>query len=287
MADLNQIQTSITGGATTLTNLLNLAPGPTAIAGFIADGVFKAIKLGVAIRSASAKASADLKAKIQAQSILRSPIVVDLSLLQFQSFYGIKSNFIAFPAFDQFTPEILEFNRTGGNPSPETLRTLMAAKDFVPALQNDPELSQHPEIAGIFSISMGDPLRDRPVRDLVLAYVALFPDALMTAQQHADRLSDFWKDQLVISLGAIDRAQLDAQAALNSAIRTLVTNAIFDTQTGLLPSSLDLAKKLKKAGIDAEIAKLTQQKQAASAQSDKDKLQAQIDKLTAFKTRIG
>src|SRR5437867_3504767 len=115
MADLNQIQTSITSGATTLSNLLNLAPGPSAIAGFIAEGVFKAIKLGVAIHNAAKQASANLQAKIQAQSVLRSAIVVDLGLLEFQSFYGNTSNFVAFPAFEQFTPEILEFNQTGGN----------------------------------------------------------------------------------------------------------------------------------------------------------------------------
>jgi len=287
MADLNQIQTSITGGATTLTNLLNLAPGPTAVAGFIAEGVFKAIKLGVAIHRAAQQASADLKVKIQAQSILRFPIVVDLTLLEFQSFYGNTSNFIAFPAFEQFTQEISEFNRTGGNPSAETARILRAAKDLVPALQNDPDLSHHPELAGIFSLSMDDPLRDKPARDLVLSYVKLFPDASLTAQGHTDRLSDFWKDQLAISLGAIDRAQLDAQVALNSAIRTLVTDAIFDAQTGLLPSSLTLAKDLKKASLDEDIAKLTQQQQSATSQADKDKLQAKIDKLTAFKTRIG
>jgi hypothetical protein len=283
---LSQIQTSITSGATTLTNLLNLAPGPTAVAGFIADGVFKAIKLGIAIRKAAQRANADLKTKIQAQSILRTPIVVNLSLLELQSFYGNTANFVAFPAFAQFEREILEFRNTGGNPSPDTFSVLTAAKALVPALQNDPDLSHNPELADIFSISM-EPFRDKPIRDVVLSSVKLFSAGELTTREHADRLSNFWKDQLVISLGAIDRAQLDAQATLDAAVRTLVTNAIFDPQTGMLASSLDLVKKLKKASIDEQIADLTRKKEAATAQADKDKLQSHIDELTAFEKRLG
>ncbi len=281
---LDTAASAITKGVGAITSLLNLAPGPTAVAGFVAEGIFKAIKLGVAIRAAQRAASARLDATIRAMDVLRTPIVVDLTNLELQSFYLNDANLDAFPGFSEFAPELQEFKNTGGNPKLETKRVLIAAKGIVPALQDDPDLSDHPELQSIFSIGL-DPLKQSG-RQLVMAYLVLFPDGQMPYQRHYDRLGDFWKNQLTIALGDIDQSVLDAQAGLDSAIRDLVINAIFDAQGGLLTSSLDLAKQLKRSSIDERIAALTKQKAKATDDAAKAKIQADIDKLTAFKTRL-
>lgn len=275
---------SITGGVRSLTKLLNLAPGPTAVAGFVADGIFKAIKLGVAIRAQQKAANAALDAKIRAQSVLRTPIVVDLTPLELRTFYMNPVNLIAFPGFREFAAELGEFQETGGNPSVATQRVLLAAKSIVPALQIDPELNDHPDLASLFTLSM-NPVKP-PAREFVLAYLALFPEDQLPYSAQYDRLSEYWKLQLGISLGAIDQATLNAQADLNTAVKGLVTNAIFDTTAGLLPASLALAKTLKKAAIDDEIAALNTKLAATTDAAAKAAIQASITKLTAWKGQL-
>ena len=49
---LADIENVVNTGVGNLAAITGLAAGPTAIAGFIADGIFKAIRLGRAIRTA-------------------------------------------------------------------------------------------------------------------------------------------------------------------------------------------------------------------------------------------
>jgi hypothetical protein len=279
---LTRIENTIKSGTTTLTNLLNLAPGPTAIAGFIAEGVFKAIRLGIAIRQAQRAASAALEQKIRAQSILRQPVVVDLSELSFRSFYRNPINRLVFPAFEQhFSKELDEFDQTGGNPSARAVQILQAAKELVPIFANDPELRRHSDLAAIFEISLIPEVRN--TRSVVLEYVTLFPERDLTYREHYERLKDFWKDKLEIENANIDRLQLEAQQELDNAVKELVNKAIFDETGGFVASSLGLAKKLKRISVEEEIAELTELKKTAL---NKDEIQKRIDELTKLKERL-
>ena len=281
---LAQAQTTITKGVSTITSLLNLAPGPTAVAGFVAEGIFKAIQLGVSIHKAQQAANASLDLKVRCMDLVRLPVSVNLDQLELQSFYENQMNLAAFPAFKQFSSELKEYSDTGGNPSPKTLRILAAAMDLVPVLQDDPELVDHPDMAGLFGIGL-DPTR-ASIHELVLAYVELFPQGALPYRAHYDRLGDFWKSQLTISLGEIDQAQIAAQTSLNQAIRTLVSNAILDPTSGALATGLAFAKNLKSLAVTDQITDLTAKKAKAKTDAEKAAIQADIDALTKFKTRL-
>ena len=251
--------------------------------GFVAEGIFKAVRLGIAIKKAQEQANAELDAKIRAQSILRTPIVVDLSELDVRSFYegGKHTNPFAVIG-EQFDEEIKEFFDTGGNPSPHTFQILKAARQLVPQVHRtlrfeDEDLQQ---LLGIW-LNPGNP----DFRAMVLEYLHLFPDAELPYRDHYERMGNFWKDKLEIALKGITRAQIEAQAEIDARVHTLVTSAIFG-ESGFGAKVLDLSKKLKKASIDQEIARLEEEKKT-SPQQQKDGIDAKIDALKKHKARIG
>lgn len=271
---LSQVESTIKGGVNNLTALLNVPASPTAAIGFVAEGIFKAIRLGRDIKAAQDKANAALEDKIRAQSILRTPIVVDLSPLELRTFYKDPITRMAFPALKQFQKELDEFDQSGGNPSAETLEVLKAAKALVPILKGDPTLKQHPDLKQLFTIGLNPDQSN--VRELVLEYMRLFPDGELPYSDHYSRMESFWKDKLQLELQGLQQAQIDAQQALDQAVSGLVKSAILDPQQGLAAQALGLAKKLKLNAIDAEIAKL----QAANPSDPK------IQALQDWKTRI-
>ncbi|MDW8356286.1 MAG: hypothetical protein RMK57_17460, partial [Bryobacterales bacterium] len=94
---LGQFDATLRGAASKLTNLFNLAPGPTAVLGFLAEGVFKGIRLGIEIRRKQNELNAALDQRIRARSFIRTPIVVNLTETDFRNFYDNKANLAAFP----------------------------------------------------------------------------------------------------------------------------------------------------------------------------------------------
>ena len=81
-----------------------------------AEGVFKAIRLGRAIMAAQQQAKKTLETRIRARSILRTPIVVDLSDLALLNFYRNPLRSDSLPAIKRFSQEIDEYlqNPVGG-----------------------------------------------------------------------------------------------------------------------------------------------------------------------------
>lgn len=240
---LGQIESTITSAGKTLTDVFNIAPGPTAVAGFLAEGVFKAIRLGIAIKKAQDQTNAQLEASIRAQSILRTPIPVDLSEMDVRSFYKGRKHVNPFAVIgQQFKQEVDEFLQTGGNPSPRTFQVLKAARALVPRVHRNLKFEDQDlqEVLGVW-------LRpDSPdFRSMVFEYLRLFPEADLSYREHYDRMADFWKDKLEIELKNITAAQIEAQTALDNQVRTLIKDVIF-SEAGFAAKSLDLLKELKK-----------------------------------------
>ncbi len=137
---LAQFESTVTSSATKIASLANLAAGPTAVVGFLAEGVFKGIRLGMAINAKAKEINAKLDSTIRARSFIRTPIVLDLGEVDFRNFYENKANIAAFPVLSEMAREIAEFDNTGGLVLPATKAKLQAA--LVPI--NDRSLSGLP-----------------------------------------------------------------------------------------------------------------------------------------------
>jgi hypothetical protein len=281
---LTQFQNTAVASATKIANLINPAAGPTAVLGFVAEGVFKGIRLGMAIHAKAKELNAKLDSTIRARSFVRTPIVVDLSELDFRNFYENPVNLAAFPVLSEMSTEIAEFNNTGGLVSPATRAKLEAARALVEPLTNDPDLNQpkNAELRKMFAIGL-DPTK-QTFHTMVEEYVRLFPDRELTVGTYRDIAADFWRDKVQLEVTAINKAQLEAQQELNRAVRQLFQDAFLGDQ-GFISKALGLATNLKKLAIDEQIAEL--QRNLANAPDDqKAEIQAQIDKLNAWKTRL-
>jgi len=236
---LTQFESTVTGSATRIANLANLGAAPTAVLGFLAEGVFKGIRLGLAIRSKATEINAKLDSTIRARSFVRVPIVVDLGEVDFSNFYENKANIAAFPVLNEMSIEIAEFDSTGGLVSPATRVKLQAARALAEPLTDDPQLIRpgNAELRKMFAIA------------------------------------------------AINNAQLEAQQELNQAVRQLIRGAFLGDE-GFASKALDLSTKLKKISIENQIKEL--QGKLADAPADKQAdIQSQIDKLSAWKERLG
>ena len=282
---LTQFENIVTGSATKIANLVNLAPGPTAVLGFLAEGVFKGIRLGMAIRSKAREINAKFDRTIRARSFIRTPIVVDLGEVDFRNFYENKANIAAFPVLSEMAAEIAEFEDSGGLVSAITKSKLQAARALAEPLTNDPALtrSDNAELRKMFAIGL-DPTR-RTFRTLVTEYVKLYPDVVVTVGGYFDIASDFWRDKLELEIASITKAELDAQEELNHAVSQLIRDA-FLGEEGFASKALGLATHLKIISIDEQIEEL-QTKLANAAEDKKADIQAKIDKLDAWKARLG
>ncbi len=98
---LAQFESTVTSSATKIASLANLAAGPTAVVGFLAEGVFKGIRLGMAINAKAKEINAKLDSTIRARSFIRTPIVLDLGEVDFRNFYENKANIAAFPVLSE------------------------------------------------------------------------------------------------------------------------------------------------------------------------------------------
>jgi len=278
---LAQAEKTIKGAATVLTNLFNVAAGPTALVGFLAEGVFKGIRLGISIHGAQQQANAALNARIRARSILRMPIVVNLGDVLVRQFYSSGQHRTIFPEIGQaFKREVTEFFSTDENPSAQTFRILGVACDLIPKMRAALKFPERDlqELLGVWLIP------GRPnYRKVVLEYVRLFPEDEMTYKDHYNRLSDFWKDELELELTEIKRAQIEAQRELDQKVRKLVKDAILGDQ-GFANEVLGLAKDLKKISVEEKIDGLKKAKPTSPQPGD---VQAEIDALTAYLGRLG
>ena len=283
--NLTQLEGTVTGAATKIGNLVNLATGPTAVVSFVTEGVFKGVRLALDIRRKAREISAQLADSLRARSILRSPIVVDLSQTEFLNFYQNEVNLAAFPVLDEMGPELDEFDATGGLPSEETKAKLKAARFLAPAITNDPELTQpnRQELREMFANRIG--AGEQNFRRMVEEYVKLYPEGELTFDGYLNIAEDFWKDRLAIELTAVEKARLDAEVKLKTAVRELVRGA-FLGDDGFALKTLGLVKDLRKSSIDKEITTLQLELADASA-DDKTKIQKRIDDLTAMKGRLG
>jgi hypothetical protein len=283
---LAQFENTVTGSATKIASLVNLAAGPTAVVGFLAEGIFKGIRLGMAIRSRAREINAKLDSTIRARSFVRTPIVVDLGEVDFRNFYDNKAvNIAAFPVLAEMGTEIAEFENTGGLVSAATKARLQAARALAEPLTNDPALNRpdNAELKKMFAIGL-DPTK-RTFRTLVEEYVKLYPDVDVTVGNYFDIAADFWRDKLQLEIAAIATAQLESQKELNQAVRQLIRDAFLGDE-GFATKALGLATNLKKISIDKQIEEL--QKKLATAPDDKRAdIQGQIDKLTEWKERLG
>ena len=282
---LSQFESTVTGSATKIADLVNLAAGPTAVMGFLAEGVFKGIRLGMAIRAKAKEINAQLDSTIRARSIVRTPIVVDLSEVDFRNFFENAANRAAFPVLNEMGPEIAEFNNTGGLVSEPTRQKLEAVRALAEPLTNDPDLNDpnNAELREMFGIGL-DPTR-QTFRTLVEEYLKLYPGGDVTVGGYYDIAADFWRDKLELEVDAINAAQLAAQQELNQAVRQLVRDAFLGDE-GFASKALGLATDLKKISIDNQIAEL-QEKLASAPDDDKPAIEAQIAKLNDWKTRLG
>ena len=282
---LSQFESTVTGSATKIADLVNLAAGPTAVMGFLAEGVFKGIRLGMAIRAKAKEINAQLDSTIRARSIVRTPIVVDLSEVDFRNFFENAANRAAFPVLNEMGPEIAEFNNTGGLVSEPTRQKLEAVRALAEPLTNDPDLNDpnNAELREMFGIGL-DPTR-QTFRTLVEEYLNLYPGGDVTVGGYYDIAADFWRDKLELEVDAINAAQLAAQQELNQAVRQLVQDAFLGDE-GFASKALSLATDLKKISIDNQIAEL-QEKLASAPDDDKPAIEAQIAKLNDWKTRLG
>ena len=282
---LTQFENTVTGSATKIANLVNLAPGPTAVLGFLAEGVFKGIRLGMAIRSKAREINAKFDRTIRARSFIRTPIVVDLGEVDFRNFYENKANIAAFPVLSEMAAEIAEFEDSGGLVSAITKSQLQAARALAEPLTNDPALTQsdNAELRKMFAIGL-DPTR-RTFRTLVNEYVKLYPDVDVTVGGYFDIASDFWRDKLELEIASITKAELDAQEELNHAVSQLIRDAFLGDE-GFASEALGLATNLKIISIDKQIEDL-QARLINAPEDQKADIQAKINKLNAWKARLG
>jgi hypothetical protein len=281
---LAQLEGTLRGAASKLGGLFNLAPGPTAVLGFLAEGVFKGVRLGLEIRRRQNELNAALDQRIRARSFVRTPIVVNLAETDFRNFYDNKANVAAFPVLAELAEEIAEYDRTGGLVSKATRARLELARLLAPALASDPELVRpdHAAFRDMFLIGL-DPTR-RTFRILLDEYLRLYPDSELTVGAYFDLAADFWKDKLALELQAISRAQIEAQAELDQSVRSLVRGAFLGDEGGAA-KILGLVKDLKKQSIDSRI-KTLQDKLASAPGDERAALQKQIEDLTKWKTRL-
>ena len=282
---LTKFQTTITSSATRLANLTNLAAGPTAVVGFLAEGVFKGIRLGLQIRAKAREVSAKLDNTIRARSFVRNPIEVNLTELSFRNFFENSANLAAFPVLQEMAPELEEFKATEGFVSSTTRDRLEVARALAVPLTNDPQLlrPENAELREMFQIGM-DPNK-RTFRNLVQEYLELYPDREMTVKRYQDLAADFWREKLALEVKQLDTLQIAAQQELNQAISQLVREA-FLGDDGFALKALGLAKNLKKLSIEGDIAEL-QRELATAPASKKASIQARIDNLNAWKARLG
>ena len=216
---------------------------------------------------------------------MRTPIVVDLSEVDFRNFFENAANRAAFPVLNEMGPEIAEFNNTGGLVSEPTRQKLEAVRALAEPLTNDPDLNDpnNAELREMFGIGL-DPTR-QTFRTLVEEYLKLYPGGDVTVGGYYDIAADFWRDKLELEVDAINAAQLAAQQELNQAVRQLVRDAFLGDE-GFASKALGLATDLKKISIDNQIAEL-QEKLASAPDDDKPAIEAQIAKLNDWKTRLG
>ncbi len=281
---LAQLEGTLRGAASRLGGLFNLGAGPTAVLGFLAEGVFKGVRLGLEIRRRQAELNAALDQRIRARSLVRTPIAIDLAETEFRNFYDNKANLAAFPVLAELAEEIAEYDRTGGLVSKATRARLELARVLAPALTSDPELvrSDHAGLRDMFLIGL-DPTR-RTFRGLIEEFLRLYPDSELTVGAYFDLAADFWKDKLALEIQAISRAQIETQAELDDSVRSLVRGAFLGDEGGAA-RILGLVKELKKQSIDARIKGL--QDELGNAPADqRAALQKQIEDLTKWKARL-
>ncbi len=281
---LAQLEGTLRGAASRLGGLFNLGAGPTAVLGFLAEGVFKGVRLGLEIRRRQAELNAALDQRIRARSLVRTPIAIDLAETEFRNFFDNKANLAAFPVLAELAEEIAEYDRTGGLVSKATRARLELARVLAPALTSDPELvrSDHAGLRDMFLIGL-DPTR-RTFRGLIEEFLRLYPDSELTVGAYFDLAADFWKDKLALEIQAISRAQIETQAELDDSVRSLVRGAFLGDEGGAA-KILGLVKELKKQSIDARIKGL--QDELGNAPADqRAALQKQIEDLTKWKARL-
>ncbi|HXG35034.1 MAG TPA: hypothetical protein VNJ11_16835 [Bryobacteraceae bacterium] len=281
---LAQLEGTLRGAASRLGGLFNLGAGPTAVLGFLAEGVFKGVRLGLEIRRRQAELNAALDQRIRARSLVRTPIAINLAETEFRNFYDNKANVAAFAVLAELAEEIAEYDRTGGLVSKATRARLELARVLAPALTSDPELvrSDHAGLRDMFLIGL-DPTR-RTLRGLIEEFLRLYPDSELTVGAYFDLAADFWKDKLALEIQAISRAQIEAQAELDQSVRSLVRGAFLGDEGGAA-KILGLVKELKKQSIDARIKGL-QDKLGNAPADQRAALQKQIEDLTKWKARL-
>lgn len=281
---LAQLEGTLRGAASRLGGLFNLGAGPTAVLGFLAEGVFKGVRLGLEIRRRQAELNAALDQRIRARSLVRTPIAIDLAETEFRNFYDNKANLAAFPVLAELAEEIAEYDRTGGLVSKATRARLELARVLAPALTSDPELvrSDHAGLRDMFLIGL-DPTR-RTFRGLIEEFLRLYPDSELTVGAYFDLAADFWKDKLALEIQAISRTQIETQAELDHSVRSLVRGAFLGDEGGAA-KILGLVKELKKQSIDARIKGL-QDKLGNAPADQRAALQKQIEDLTKWKARL-
>lgn len=282
---LDPIQTSIKGAATTIAAIAGVGVGPTAIVEILADAVFRGIRLGRAIRAEQQRASADLSAIIKARGILRTPIIVDLTPLQVRSFYRNDANLNIFtPLRTQFSPELDEFNESGGSVTAKTFDILEAAMQLVPQVHVDLRFDDG-ELDALLGIWLNPAKPD--FRGMVKDYLTLCPRPGFTYASHYERMKDFWQDRIVQEIASINRAELQAQIALEQKVGELIRGAIFGTDS-FASDALKAAKELKKTEIDEQIAALNRESALSTTTTErKAEITKAIAALTQWKTRIG
>lgn len=282
---LGQLEGTLRGAASKLGALFHLGAGPSTVLGFLAEGVFKGVRLGLEIRRRQNELNAALDQRIRARSFVRTPIAVNLAETDFRNFYDNKANLAAFPLLAELAEEIGEYDRTGGLISKAARARLELARVLAPVLTSDPELvrSDHAGLRDMFLIGL-DPTR-RTFRVLIEEFLRLYPDSDLTVAAYFDLAADFWKDKLALEIQAISRAQIEAQAELDQSVRNLVRGAVLGDEGGVA-KILGLVKELKKQCIDSRV-KTLQDQLANAPGEERAAIQKQIEDLAKWKTRLG
>lgn len=279
---LSLVENTVSQGAGALSNLLNVGIGPAAITGFIAEGIFKGIRLGRAIKRARRQRNETLDTRVRARGVLRTPIVLDLSDLDFLSFYIDPVTLLAFPALEQFKNDIAVLRDKRAAAPDDVKRRLKAARQLVLLLKDDPDLSKpdHQDLRAIFEVSFTPEAPDL-VR-IVNEYAELFPEEEMTYREHYARMREYWKDQIVLEVRAIQKTQIEEQEELSRQVSGLVTDSISGNES-FAGKALGLAANLKVNSLDKRIEELTEAKDTSD---DPVAIDTRITHLKAHRERL-
>lgn len=272
------------------TALTNAPLGPAAALGFAGETAFRLVRLGCAIRRAQQEAGKKLNEAVRLEDIPREAVPLDLTDVVLAEKIRSGEFEAQFPqAAQQFRREIDEYLAgPAWAVSLKTRRILAFALRHVPALVRNGELESG-ELQRLFGQWRHPANPD--YRRLIGEMEEVLPSPDLDTESHLARTSSAFQRALELASLRLDELTAAEQKRLDQEVRTLVRDAVLGPSE-LAEKTLGFLVNLKKSQIEGEVARLESElasipAEAPEAAAQKAALRERIEKLKAWKARLG